>query len=140
MALYNGLYQQLQTATAVTSLLGAQAKQAIFDGAAAKQPPNRFVVINALNAPPAAQTLDGVSDLIDGEIQFDAYAENQQTAQKLGRAVRDFFKGWGGPLPDGTTIQFTEITIDRNAGFEQGAAGYTYRRLLRMKAMYTEAP
>ena len=140
MAIFNGLFQQLAAAPTVQTALGAAAaKTAIFFGAASKEPPARFIVINRIDAPPAGQTLDGPSDLIDAELQFDAYAENQLAAHALARAVRDLLKGYGGSLPDGTTIQFTEITGDRDAGYEVGAEGYVFRALLRMRAMYTEA-
>lgn len=135
--IYQGLYEQIGKSEAVTGLLGNSS--AIFFGAAGKQPGQRFLVINVLQAPPAATTLDGSSNLIDGELQFDAYAENQLYARKLSRAVRDYFKDFGGALPDGTTIQFTEVTTDRDAGYEVGGEGYSYRSMLRMSAMYTEA-
>lgn len=137
--IYSGLYTQLLAANSVTSLLGANAKVAIFFGAASKEPPPRFVVINVLDAPPAAATLDGSSALIDGELQFDSYAEDQRTARNLSRAVKNTFLNYQGPLSDGTTIVFTEVTADRDAAYEVGAEGYIFRSLLRMKAMYTEA-
>lgn len=137
--IYIGLYTQLMNAAAVTSLLGSPPKVAIFFGAAPKKPPQRFVVINILDAPPAAATLDGSSALIDGEFQFDSYAEDQMHARELCRAVKGAFLDYRGSLSDDTTIGFTEVTADRDAGYEVGGEGYIFRCMLRMKAMYTEA-
>lgn len=142
MAIYQGLFQQLVASASVQAAFGTSisSKNAVFFGAASKDPPARFIVINRVDAPPAGQTMDGASDLIDAELQFDAYAENQIAAHTLARAVRDLLKGYNGSLPEGTTIVFTEITADRDAGYEVGAEGYVFRSLLRMRAMYTEAP
>ena len=137
--IYSGLYTQLLNTAAVSALLGATPKAAVFYGAAPKEPPQRFVVVNVLDAPPAAATLDGSSALIDGELQFDSYAEDQMHARQLSRAVKGAFLDYRGPLSDGTTISFTEVSADRDAGYEVGAEGYIFRSLLRMKAMYTEA-
>jgi hypothetical protein len=142
--LASGLYQQLGATAAVTALLGKLNQEqgggnSIYFTLAPKQAPAPFLVIHRINTPPAGQTLDGVSDLIDGEIQFDSYAGDAITAQKLSRAVRDALKNFGGPLPDGTTIQFVEVTADMDAGYEQGGTGYLFRSILRLAAFYTEA-
>jgi len=141
--IYQGLYQMLAANAAVTGQLPVPEPPnsgfAIYFGAAGKTPGQRFVVINVLNAPPAATTLDGSSALKAGELQLDSYAENQIAARKLSDAVRDTFKDYGGVLGDGTTIQFTEVTVDRDAGYEVGGTGYVYRTMVRMTAMYTEA-
>lgn len=143
--IYAGLYTRLLAAAGVASLLGSDAKDAIFFGAAPKEPPAQFVVINVLDAPPSDSTLDGSSPLIAGELQFDAYAQDndtntaQRNARTLARAVKSAFLDYQGPLSDGTTIAFTDVTADRDAGYEVGAEGYIFRSLVRMKAMYTEA-
>jgi hypothetical protein len=138
-----GLNSQLATVTAVTSLLGApppQAKANIFISVAIKQVNRPFLVMNLVSGPPAEATLDGISALIDGEIQFDSYADTPQQAQQLSRATRDYLMKTfnAGALPDGTTIQFVDVTMDHDEPYEQGGIGYLYRRLLRLKALYTE--
>jgi hypothetical protein len=141
--LASGLYVLLAGVSAVTSLLGkppanSQDGPPIFFGSALKEDLVPFLVIHKPLSLPAGQTLDGVSDLIDGEIQFDSYANDQITAQKLSRVVRDALKNYGGALSDGTTIQFTEVTAELDDGYEEGGQGYLFRSLVRLKAMYTE--
>jgi hypothetical protein len=138
-----GLYGLLAGISAVTSLLGklppnSQDGPPIFFGAATKLELVPYLVMHKIPSLPAGQTLDGVGELIDGEIQFDSYANDQITAQKLARAVRDALKNYGGSLPDGTTIQFTEVTAELDDNFEVGGEGYLFRSLVRLKAMYTE--
>lgn len=122
-------------------VLASPANLAIFITAAGKQPPRPFLVLNRVDGPPAGATLDGTSDLIDGEIQFDSYADTPQAAETLSHAVRDYLMKTfnAGALPDGTVIQFVDVTADHDEGYEQGGAGYLYRALLRLKAFYTEA-
>jgi hypothetical protein len=139
--LLQGLYGLLAKTVAVTSLLGKPTGQdgpPIYFGEAPKQPVVPFLVIHRITTLPAGETLDGVSDLIDGEIQFDSRAADQPAAQKLSRAVRDTLKNYGGALPDNTTIQFTEVAADFDDGFELGGQGYLFRCILRLKAFYTE--
>lgn len=140
--IFTGLYQQLVKTSAVTALLATVPPPvggyAIYAMAAPKTPPVPHLVIHKIDAPPAGQTLNGVSDLIDGELQFDSYANDAVTAQKLSRAVRDALKNYGGPFPDGTAIQFTEVTQDLDGGYEQAGEGYLFRAILRLAAMYTE--
>ena len=140
-----GLYGLLAQAAAVTGLLGkppanSQDGPPIFFASAGKQPPTPFLVMHRLEGAPAGQTLDGMSDLIEGEFQFDSYANDLPTAQKISRAVRDALKAYSGALADGSSIQFTEVVADFDDGFELGDSGYLYRAVLRLKAMYTEGP
>jgi hypothetical protein len=120
----------------------AAAAAAVFQGSGYKQPPVPFLVIHKLNSPPAGQTLDGISALKDGFFQFDSYASDQLTAQKLSAAVLALYfpnnAGFGGTLSDGTVIQFTEVTDDLDAFYEEGGEGYLYHAVLRIKAMYAE--
>ena len=136
------IYSQLGTAgaAAVQKLLAAPAAQSIFISVAPKQSNRPYLVMNVVAAPPAEGTLDGITALIDGEIQFDSHADTSQAAQQLSKAVRDYFMMTfnAGGLPDGTNIQFVDVTADHDEPYEQGGAGYIYRRLLRLKAMYTE--
>ena len=136
-----GLYSQLIAAQPVSSLLAQPAKGSIFINVAVKQSATPFLVMNLVAAPPAEATLAGISDLVEGEIQFDSYADTPQAARKLSRAVRDFLMTTfnAGALPDGTTIQFVDVTMDHDEPYEQGGTGYIYRSLLRLKAFYTEA-
>lgn len=139
-----GIYQLLVSspAVAVQNALANPAKTAIFIDVAVKQPPRPFLILTTVAAPPASGSLDGVTDLIDGELQFDSYADTPQAARKLSRAVRDFFMKTfvGGALSDGTTIQFTDVLMEQSEAYELGGVGYIYRYLLRLKAFYTEAP
>ena len=138
-----GLYAHLLTppATAVQAALAAPATGSIFEISAMKNAPRPYLVLNRVSGVPAGSTLDGTSDLIDGEIQFDAYADTPVAAEKLSHAVRDYFMRTfvAGELPDGTNIQFVDVTADHDEGYEQGGAGFIYRALLRLQAFYTEA-
>ena len=142
----SGLYAQLASQSGLAALLGpgaytsapSQIVNAFFFGAASKQPPQRFIVINVLDASPVATTLDLTTALKDGELQFDSYAENQLVARKISQTIRDLLVDFIGTLPDGTTITFTENTVDRDLGYEIGADNYVFRALLRLRAFYTE--
>jgi len=136
-----GIYKQLLLSTAVTAQLAAPPAQSIFKNVAVKQAARPYLVLNRVAAPPAESTLDGISALIDGEIQFDAYADSQDAANALAHAVRDYLMNTfnAGALPDGTTIQFVDVPMDHDEPYEQGGAGYIFRSLLRLKAFYTEA-
>jgi hypothetical protein len=141
--LVSGLYQLLSAVPGVTSLLGVPSAaqgggQAIYFSVAPKQPAVPFLVIHRKDAKPAGQTFDGPSALIDAELQFDSYANDQVTAQKISRAVRTALAGISMALPDNTIIQFYEVTADMDGGYEQGDSSYLYRAILCLAAMYTE--
>jgi hypothetical protein len=141
--LFSGLYAQIAKIPAVTSLLGAVSTQqgggyAIYNGRADKTPAIPFLVLHKIDALPAGQTLSGPSALIDGEIQFDAWAGDLITAQKLTLALLNYFAGSSLALPDGTTIQFTEVTAHMDGEYEEGGEGYLFRSILRLAAMYAE--
>lgn len=137
-----GLYQQLIGASSVASALATPAASSVFMNVLPKTPPRPSLVLNRVGTPPAGETLDGISDLIDGEIQFDSYADDPNAAVKLSHAVRDYLvKSFNaGELPDGTTIQFVAVTMDHDEPYEMGGVGYLFRALLRLQAFYTEAP
>jgi hypothetical protein len=140
-----GLSKQLALASAITSLLGTRpagnpADTGIFISQAIKGAQAPYVVLHLVDGPPAASSLDGVSELIEGEPQFDSYASDPTIARKLSRAVRDYFKNFSGALPDGTTIQFVDVTMDGDDNYEVGGTGYIFRSFVRLKAFYTEAP
>lgn len=140
-----GLYSQLTSGTSsasVQKILGQPAGGSVFIVAATKLPRTPYLVMNRVGGLPAGQTLDGTSDLIDGELQFDSYADTPQAAEKLSNTVRDYLMRTfsAGQLPDGTNVQFVEVTADHDEGYEQGGTGYVYRALLRLHAFYTEAP
>ena len=143
MAIKGGLYAQLLATPAVTAILAAPQPDTPYTGiyfsVAAKGAPAPYVVMHVSEAPPAEASLDGQSELIDGEIQFDSYAADGVTARKLSRAIRDALKNFSGALPDGTTIQFVAVTMDLDDPFEIGGQGYVERSVLRLKALYTEA-
>jgi hypothetical protein len=143
--LLQGLYTLLTTGAttaAVQGALGKPASDCVHINVAPKMPTRPFLVLNTPDQEPAAQTLDGVSDLIDGEIQLDSYGDTPKAAQALSKTVRDFLMKTfvAGQLPDGTNVQFVEITMEKDEPYEQGGIGYLYRRLLRLRAFYTEAP
>jgi hypothetical protein len=142
------LYAQLAAQTPIQQLIGpgayngapANAVSAFFFGAASKQPPARFIVINVLNAPPAATTLSQTTALIDGEFQFDSYAESQLVARQISETIRGLLIDLvGTSLPNGVTITFTENTVDRDLGYEIGGESYVFRSLLRLRAFYNES-
>jgi len=103
-----------------------------------KQPPPNYLVIHTVDAPPAAHSQDGPSGLQDGEFQFDSCAPDQLTAQALSLAVKRALQGYSGALSDGTTIAFYEVAMDVDEPYEVGGGGYVFRRLLRLRAFYTE--
>jgi hypothetical protein len=143
------LYLQLALQTAIQQLIGpgayagapANIVGAFFFGAAPKQPPARFIVINVLDGPPAATTLDLTTALKDGEFQFDSYAApefgGQLVARQISETIRDLLIDLVSvALPNGVTITFTENTVDRDFGYEIGGESYVFRSLLRMRAFY----
>lgn len=138
-----GIAKQLTAAAAVTSILAPDPAGynnfAVYFSLAKKQAPIPYLVIHALDLPPAEQTMDGASSLSDGEFQFDSYANDQPTARKLSQAVRDALKNFAGALSDATTIQFYEVSIDTDDPYEIGGVGYVFRSVLRLRAFFTEA-
>lgn len=138
-----GLYAQLLDASAamVQGALAKPAADAIFIQLAVKGAARPYLVLNLVGTPPAGATLDGISDLKDGEIQLDAYADTPQAAKTLSNAVRTYLMKTfnNGVFPDGTQIQFVDVTVDQDQPYEQGGTGYLYRTLLRLHAFYTEA-
>jgi hypothetical protein len=139
-----GLYAQLLDASAATvqAALAKPAADAIFIHLATKGCARPYLVLNVVGGPPAGATLDGISVLKDGEVQLDAYADTPQAARTLSNAVRTYLMTTfnNGVLPDGTQIQFVDVTIDEDQPYEEGGSGYLYRTLLRLHAFYTEAP
>jgi hypothetical protein len=135
-----GLYQYLASLSSVTALLGTAGDggPAIYFSAAPKQPPVPFLVLHKVNTLPAGQTLDGVSALIDGEIQFDAYANDAITAQGITTAVRTVLANYADTMAEGTQIQFVAVVEEFDAGYEEGDSSYLYRSILRLRAFYTE--
>jgi hypothetical protein len=146
MAVLSGFYELLLATPAIASLLAPVQSNTPYTGVyfslAAKGAPLPYVVIHTLNAPPAEKTQDGSSALIDGEFQFDSYADadsgGQLATRKISQALRDLLKDWSGPLPDGTNIQFAEIILDLDDPYEVGGRGYLNRSVLRLKTQHTE--
>jgi hypothetical protein len=144
---FEGLYQfltQNPAAAAVQDLLSdlppvdGVAQFPVYISRADKQPPANYIVMHGVDAPPAAHSMDGPSGLQDGEFQFDSCGPDQLTAQALSLAVKNTLQGYSGALTDGSTIQFYEVTMDSDEPYEVGGGGYVFRRLLRLKAFYTE--
>jgi hypothetical protein len=141
--LYNFLTQS-PAAAGVQKLLsplpsiGGVAQFAVYLSRADKQPPASYIVIHTPDAPPAAHSFDGPSGLSEGEFQFDSCAPDQLTAQQLSNAVKASLANFSGALSDGTTIAFFQVTMDADEPYEVGGGGYVFRRLLRLKAFYTE--
>jgi hypothetical protein len=150
MAVTGGLFNYLTQspaapAMAVQSILaklppaGAMPQFSVYDSpASAKQAARPYLVLHILDAPPAEHSMDGPSSLISGEFQFDSIADDKPTARKLSQAVRDALKNLSTGLNDGTTIQFYKVSLDTDAGYELGGAGYLYHSVLRLRAFYTE--
>jgi hypothetical protein len=111
---------------------------AIYFSRAPKQAPTPYLVLHGLDLPPAAHSMDGPSSLSDGEFQFDSYGPDSPTARQLSQTVRDALKNYSGGLNDRTTIQFYEVSMDGDDGYEIGGGGYVFRSVLRLRAFYTE--
>lgn len=135
----NGLYELLTTTTPLSSLLAAPANNSVFFSLAQKQATRPYVVLHVVNAVPAEKTQDGSSALIDGELQFDSYADSQLMARRLSQTIRDLLVDFTGPLPDGTILQFAEVIADFDDPYELGGGGYVFRSVLRLKALYTDS-
>jgi len=111
---------------------------AIYFSRASKDAPVPYLVLHGLDLPPAAHSMDGPSSLSDGEFQFDSYGPDDPTARQLSQTVRDALKNFSGALNDTTTIQFYEVSMDGNNGYEVGGTGYVFSAVLRLRAFYTE--
>lgn len=141
--LYNFLTQN-PAAAGVQALLsklppiGGVAQFPVYFSRADKQPPTNYLVIHTVDAPPAAHSQDGPSALSDGEFQFDSCAPDQPTAQQLSNAVKAALANLSTALNEGTTIQFYQVVMDVDEPYELGGGGYVFRRLLRLRAFYTE--
>ena len=138
-----GVANALVATPAVTAVLaldatGWAAKYALYFTRAQKQAPRPYLVMHEVDTPPLVHSMDGPSSQSDGEFQFDSYADDQATARKLSKAVRDALKNFSSGLSDGTTIQFYEVAFDSDDGYELGGKDYVYRRVLRLRAFYTE--
>jgi Na+-transporting NADH:ubiquinone oxidoreductase subunit NqrA len=131
-----GLWTLLTTTPAVKKLLGAPTN--VFFSLAQKQALAPYVVLHVVNAPSAENTLDGSSALTEGEIQFDCYANDQPTARTLAQTVRNLVQDFTGALPDGTVMQFSDVTMNADDPYELGGGGYVFRAILRVRALYTE--
>src|SRR5579871_3237643 len=148
MSVLQAFAQQLALTPAIAALLapkgvtrppaGSPGDTGIFISLALKQALRPFLVLHLVSAPPAEASLDGIAALVDGEIQIDAYGDDPVSARQLSRAVKSAFANFGGALPDGTIIQFVNVTMDADEPYEQGGGGYIYRSLLRLQAFYTE--
>lgn len=128
------------TTSPIAAYLSSPNANAIHIGFAIKGTNAPFLVLNLVAAPPAESSLDGISILQEGEIQFDCYASTPQAARKLSRATRDYLMltFTSGLLPDGTQIEFVDVTLDQDEPYELGGDDYIYRSLLRLKAFWTE--
>jgi len=148
--LLTGIYEEMVSTpspmptqlAALQAALASPASAAIFMSLAVKGAPRPFLVLNLVAGPPAEASLDGISALREGEVQFDAYADSQQAARGLLDAVRDFWMlGFvTGTLPDGTAADFVDVTVDQDEPYELGGEGYIHRALLRLKALWTFSP
>jgi hypothetical protein len=141
--LYNFLTQN-PAAAGVQELLSSLAsidnapQFPVYFSRADKQPPNNYLVIHIVDAPPAAHSQAGPSALSDGEFQFDSCAPDAPTAQALSLAVKQALEDLSMALSDGTTFQTYMITWDADEGYEEGGTGYVFKHTLRLRAFYTE--
>lgn len=148
MPVLQALSKRILATPAIASLLapagvtrppaGNPGDTGVFISLAIKQALRPYLVLHLTSGPPASGTLDGITDLIDGEIQFDSYGDDPISAKQLSTAVKSAFANFAGQLSDGTTIQFTDVTMDVDEPYEQGGGGYIYRSLLRLQAFYTQ--
>jgi hypothetical protein len=146
-----GLYRALTTAPTIQALMPKDssgqslAKECVHFVRAPKLPRMPYVVVHLINVPPADASLDGVvTNLIDGEFQFDSVADDANngalTARQLNRAVRELLQDFDGTLSDGTVIRFYDVSADFDDNYEVGGTSYIFRSVLRLKAFYTEGP
>jgi hypothetical protein len=138
------LAKQLAATPSIAQLLGTRPAQnpadtGIFISLAVKQAQRPFLVMHLLAAPPAAESLDGITALVDGEIQFDSYGDDPVIARKLSQTLKALLGGSSFALGDGAVVQFTAVTMDADEPYELGGGGYIYRSLLRLQTFYTEA-
>lgn len=146
MSVLLGLAKQIAATPAIAALLApagsprpSAADNGIFISLALKQAQRPYLVLHLAGGPPAEGTLEGITALVDGEIQIDSYGDDPVSARQVSKAVKAAFANFSGALPDGTTAQFVDITMDVDEPYEQGGGGYLYRSLLRLKAFYTES-
>lgn len=136
-----GLYQAMAAAPSIEAVVAkdVNGQYAIYFGQAPPLAPRPYVVITIASARPAEHTLSGHSGLIYGRLQFDSYADgDQSTVQLTANAVRNYWVDYKGVLPDGTAIQFGVINADRDMPYEEGGIGYIYRRMLDISAFWTD--
>jgi hypothetical protein len=148
MPMLQALAKQMTSTPAIAQLLapagvmrppaGNPGDTGVFISLAGKQALRPYLVLHLVSAPPADGTLDGITGLIDGEIQIDAYGDDPVSARQLSKAVKAAFANYSGQLSDNTILQFTDVTMDVDEVYEQGGGGYLYRSLLRLQAFYTE--
>jgi hypothetical protein len=140
MPVAKGLFTLLAGTAAVSGKLGdSTGENSLFQSAANKGAQAPYVVLHLVDVPPAAHSQDGPSGLQNGEIQFDSYAADAPTARALSQSVRDTLKNFSGALSEGTQIEFYEVTMDSDEGYEQGGSGYVFKSLLRLRAFFTES-
>jgi hypothetical protein len=143
MPVLQGLTEQLAAAPAIAKLLGVRpamnpADTGIFISLAVKQSLRPYLVLHLVSAPPAEASLDGITGLVDAEIQFDSYGDDPVSARKLSQAVKGLLAGNQVALPDGTVAEFVDVVMDADEPYELGGGGYLYRSLLRLRTFYTE--
>ncbi len=147
MAVIGGLFNYLTQSSACAALQALLPGLSPIDGVpqypvyktrAPKQPPASFLVIHVVDVPPAAHSMDGPSSLKNGEFQFDSFGPDEETARLLSQTVLSVLEDFVGTLNDGTVIQFYEVSLDADDGYELGAQGYVFRAVLRLRAFYTE--
>lgn len=150
-----GLYNKLINAPSIQALLphdaasptSSLARRAVHFVRAPKLPITPYIVIHIVNAPPASGTLDGVTEQILGEIQFDCVADDQKEngnaaliANQLSIAVRELLKNFSGTLSDGTALSVCDVVAHFADGYEEGGTSFLFRWVLRLEAFYTEGP
>ena len=145
MAVLQALSAKLAAAPSIIQFLGQRppaggnpADTGVFISLAVKQALRPYLVLHMISAPPAEATLDGISSLVQAEIQIDSYGDDPVTARQVSKAVKALLANFSGALNDGTTIQFTDVPMDADEPYETGGGGYLYRSLLRLEAFYTE--
>ncbi len=83
-------------------------------------------------------TLDGQADLEDALFEFDAYANDQLTANRVRDALEALLQDFDGTLNEGTELHVYQ-TISRDLKYEAGGTtGWIFRSALDVHCFFKE--
>lgn len=133
--LETGLFQLLTTDATVSALIGDR-----LDFAKLRKNPTLPAVVMQVITTRDIASISGASNLRFKRVQFDTYSTDYQEAVATSNALRNLLKNKiCFTLPDGTFVNGCVIVQDRDMGYEDGANGYVYRRILEVMIQHTEA-